>query len=55
MATVFWDWKVVLMEEFMQKGATVTSKVYCKNTKRNAQGHLNEKARNADIRCSAPP
>jgi hypothetical protein len=34
MATVFWDRKGVLTEEFMQQGATITSDVYCKtNTK----------------------
>jgi hypothetical protein len=29
MATVFWDKKGVLMLEFMQQGATLTSEVYC--------------------------
>jgi hypothetical protein len=29
MATVFWDRKGVLMVEFMQKGTTLTSEVYC--------------------------
>jgi hypothetical protein len=29
MATVFWDGKGVLMVEFMQQGATITSEVYC--------------------------
>jgi hypothetical protein len=34
MATVFWDWKGVLMVEFMQQGITITSEVYCKTLKR---------------------
>jgi hypothetical protein len=33
MATVFWDRKGVLMVEFMQQGTTITSEVYCENTK----------------------
>jgi hypothetical protein len=33
MVTVFWDRKGVLMVEFMQQGATVTSEVYCKTLK----------------------
>jgi hypothetical protein len=29
MAAVFWDREGVLMVEFMQKGTTITSEVYC--------------------------
>jgi hypothetical protein len=34
MATIFCDRKGVLSVEFMQKGATVTSKVYCETLKK---------------------
>jgi hypothetical protein len=33
MATVFWDRKLVLIVEFMQRGITVTSEVYCETLK----------------------
>jgi hypothetical protein len=33
MANVFWDWEVVLMVEFVQRGATITSEVYCETLK----------------------
>jgi hypothetical protein len=36
MATVFWDRKGVLMVEFMQKGTTITSDVYCETRKKTA-------------------
>jgi hypothetical protein len=32
-ATVFWDMKGVQMAEFMQKGTTITFKVYCESLK----------------------
>jgi hypothetical protein len=39
MATVFWGKKEVLMVEFMQQGATTTSEVYCRDTKKTAWYH----------------
>jgi hypothetical protein len=33
MVTAFWDRKAVLMVEFMQKGTTITSEVYCETLK----------------------
>jgi hypothetical protein len=33
MGTVFWDWKGVLMVEFMQQGAVIMSEVYCETLK----------------------
>jgi hypothetical protein len=30
----FWDWKEVLMAEFMQQGITITSEVYCETLKK---------------------
>jgi hypothetical protein len=33
MATVFWDRKGLLMVEFMQRGTTILSKVYCDTKK----------------------
>jgi hypothetical protein len=53
MADVFWDMKGMLMVEFMQKGTTITSVL--QNTKKTTWGHSEQKAWNADIRCSAPP
>jgi hypothetical protein len=32
-ATDFWDWKGVLMVEFMQQRTTVTSQMYCETLK----------------------
>jgi hypothetical protein len=55
METVFWDRKGVLMVEFMQQGTTLTSEVYCETLKKTAQRHSQQKAWNADIRCSPPP
>jgi hypothetical protein len=57
MATVFWDWKGVLIVEFMQRWATIVSDVYCKTLKKTAWGHSEQKAWNAGIWCmsSAPP
>jgi hypothetical protein len=37
-ATVFRDRKGVLMVEFMQQGATITSEVYCETQKENCVG-----------------
>jgi hypothetical protein len=54
MATVFCDRKGVLIKEFMQQGATIMSEVYCE-TQKTALDHSEQKAWNADIRCSAPP
>jgi hypothetical protein len=34
MATIFWNRKAMLMVEFMQKGTTITSEVYCKTIKK---------------------
>jgi hypothetical protein len=34
MAAVFWNWKGVLMVEFMQQGTTIMPEVYCENTKK---------------------
>jgi hypothetical protein len=31
--TVFWDRKGVLIEELMQQGTTITSRVYCETLK----------------------
>jgi hypothetical protein len=53
MATVFWDRKGVMTVEFMQQGITISSEVYCvRNSKKTAQGHSEQKARNTDIWCS---
>jgi hypothetical protein len=43
MAAVFWDRKGVLMVEFMQQETTVTSEVYCKNTKKKCLGPFRTK------------
>jgi hypothetical protein len=44
----------VLMMEFMQQGTTRTLELYCvQNTKKKPlQGHSEQKAWNADLRCS---
>jgi hypothetical protein len=55
MATVFWDRIEVLMVEFMQQGTTITSEVYFEKLRKTAYGYSEQKAWNADIRCSAPP
>jgi acyl-CoA thioesterase len=49
MATAFWDRKGVLMVEFMQQGTTITLKELRKAS------YSEQKAWNADIRCSSPP
>jgi hypothetical protein len=50
------DKKGVLMVEFMQQGATITSEVYCETIKKlHRAGHSKQKAWNDDIKCSAPP
>jgi hypothetical protein len=54
MVALFWDRKGVLIVDFIQQGTTITSEMYCE-TLRNCWGHSEQKARNADIRCSAPP
>jgi hypothetical protein len=36
MAAVLWNWKGVLMVEFMQRETTVTSEVYCETPKTTA-------------------
>jgi histone-lysine N-methyltransferase SETMAR len=43
MAVVFWNWKGVLMMEFMQQGTTITSKVYCKTLKKLCRAIQNKK------------
>jgi hypothetical protein len=56
MVTIFWDWKDVLMVEFMQQGTIITSEVYCKTPKElRRAGHSEQKAWNADIQCGVPP
>jgi hypothetical protein len=56
MAYAFRDRKGVLMVELMQQAFTVTSEVYYETLKKLCRaGHSEQKAWNADIRCSAPP
>jgi hypothetical protein len=56
MVAVLWDRKGVLVVEFMQQGTTVTSEMYCKTLRKlHRAGHLEQKAWNANIWCSAPP
>jgi hypothetical protein len=41
------------MVKFMQQGTTITSQVYWETLKKAAHDHSEQKAWNADIRCSA--
>jgi hypothetical protein len=52
MTTVFWNRKGLLMVEFVQQGAAITSEVYFETLK-TAEVHSNQKTQNADIQCSA--
>jgi hypothetical protein len=55
MTTVFWDRKGMLIVEFMQQGTKI-SKAYCKVLKKLHRASQSEqKAWNADIRCSVAP
>jgi hypothetical protein len=54
MATVFWNRKGVLLVEFMQQGTITASEVYRKALK-TVLDCSEQKAWNADTRCSAPP
>jgi hypothetical protein len=42
MATVFWDRKGVLMVEFMEQGATITSEVFCETLRKLLRACLSE-------------
>jgi hypothetical protein len=53
-APVFWDWKGVLMVEFMQQ-RTTSSEVYCEMLQKTVYSHSEQKAWNANIWCSASP
>jgi hypothetical protein len=56
MATVFWDRKGVMMVQFMQIREHDNVRSVMRNTKIAASaGHSEQKAWNADIRCSALP
>jgi hypothetical protein len=61
-ATVFWDRKGVLMVEFIEQGATITSEIHRtrgnnnirnvpQNTKNNMHSHSEQKVWNADTWC----
>jgi histone-lysine N-methyltransferase SETMAR len=45
MATVFWDREGVLMVEFMRKGTTITSQVYCETQKHCLEPAVQKKRR----------